>query len=173
MPSLNPYAILGAILLVLALCAGSAYKGHSIGVNSQKVEDQAEFDRINLEIAQQKAIAAAALNNANSANAKRRADIDIINSKLGEKHAENIQLTDLNRALLDAYSLRWKPEDSGRGHSAGNSEADSGTTTSGTAATCELPATLAKSLAGILTDADRLRDDYELQYNERRAVECY
>lgn len=175
MPPFSPWKIIAAMLIIISLCAASLAAGHSIGKNAQKVADQAEFDKINAALTAQKALAQSALNSANEANAKRRVEVGKTIAQLEKTHAENQNLTDRNRTLLDAYQLRWKSaESAGRGGSGANTETDSGGAASSAAsATCALPRALAQSLAAILTDADRLRDDYALMYDERRSVTCY
>lgn len=175
MMKLNPWVILGAVLVVLVLMAGAHSHGHKSGINEQKVADQAEFDRINAELEAQKAAANKIWREKAGEAQARRIEVGKLSHQLGVQHEENRQLTDRNRLALDALRLRWKStESSGRGDSAGNSEANHGGTASSTkTAYCEFPEALDRSLKEILADADRLRDDYEYQYNERRSVICH
>lgn len=175
MPTLNPWTYMAALLAALAIFAAGHGIGHKTGTNAQKVTDQAEFDRINAALTAQKALAQASLNSANQANAQRREDVGKTIAQLEKTHAENQKLTDRNRALLDAYQLRWRAaESAGSWGGSTNPETDpGGATSSSAAAECQLPKPLAESLAGILLDADRLRDDYALIYDERHAVSCY
>lgn len=172
---LNPWVILGAMLALLVLVGVVYTQGHSDGVDDQKLADQAEFNRINAELTEQKAKANTLWREKATANAERATEVGKLTHQLGVQHEENRQLTDRNRLALDALRLRWKSTESpGRGDSGRGAEANPGGTASSTeAAICEFPEALDRSLKEILADADRLRDNYEYQYNERRSVVCY
>lgn len=175
MLKLNPWVILGVMLALLVMVGVVYTQGHSDGVDDQKLADQAEFDHINAELTKQKAEANALWQEKATANAERATEVGKLTHQLGVQHEENRQLTDRNRLALDALRLRWKSaESSGRGDSAGDTKANHGGAASSTeAAICEFPEALDRSLKEILADADRLRDDYEYQYNERRSVVCH
>lgn len=175
MPPFSPWKIIAALLIIISICAASLTAGHGIGKNAQKAEDQAEFDKINSALTAQKALAQAALNSANEANAKRRVEVGKTIAQLEKTHAENQNLTDRNRTLLDAYQLRWKSSESaGRWGGGASAEADtSGTASDSASSECQLPTALAESLGEILFDADKMRVDCTLGYDERRSVTCY
>lgn len=160
-----------AILIAVA-CAGSAWEGHSIGVNSQKAEDQKQFDTINANITKQKAQAAADLLQSAKDNVLLANQRDQLAATLGAQHAQNVQLTNDNRSLLaDAGRLRFAGQASGSG-SGGQSAATGSAATAGNAnpAACVLSDAASQSLKQIVFDADTLRDDYKLLYDWAHAV---
>lgn len=174
MPTLNPWVYFAALLVVLALCAGSAYEGHSIGVDSQKVADQVEFDRINAAITAQKAHANAELLAANTETRAQKERSDTLTHKLENEHADNQNLTERNRVALDAIRLRFSADPARCGSGGADSKTDCGTATGDASTTvCQLSDQADKSLKAIVHDADTLRDDYKLLYDWSRGVTCY
>lgn len=169
---MNPLALraIGALILV-ALLVGVGYK---IGCNAQAVEDQAEFDRINKLLTEQKDEASAKLKKANDDIATRRIEIDHLTAKLGEQHEQNRQLTDRNRTALDALKLRWRAENPGTWDRGGNAQTDSsGAASNPAAAFCQLPDAVDRGIKTIVYQCDGLRDDYKLLYDWSRTVTCY
>lgn len=169
---MNPLALraIGALILAALLVAA----GYKIGSNAQAVEDQAEFDRINKLLTEQKDEAAAKLKTANDDIAARRIEVDKLTAKLGVQHEQNRQLTDRNRIALDALRLRWSVEIASAGGGSGNAQANnSGTTGNPATAFCELPDSVDRGIKTIVYKCDGLRDDYKLLYDWSRTVTCY
>lgn len=166
LPTLNPWIILGAIIIVLVLCAGSAYEGHEIGVNSQKVADQKQFDLINQTIARNKVKANGILRAAQERNANLAADNEIFNRKLMGEHNANREKTDALERIYAVYGLRFRAQIAGCGGSSGGSMPSQGDPASTDGTTfVQLPDAIARNLRQLAKDADKLRDDYRLCYD--------
>ena len=162
----NPWFILGGVLLVLALCAGSAYEGHSYGVDSQKVEDQKEFDAINAKLAQQKTDAAAILATVNAANLALAVERDKLKTSLGEQDAKNRKATLVLNANLATAKLQFRTaQGSGCGDSSSGTGSPGATSSSPqSSAVVQLPDKITIDLRQFALDADNLANDYKLCY---------
>ena len=172
---MSPWNIILAIIIVGVLCAGSAYEGHKVGVNSQKVADQAQFDKYNSDIAAQKAQASAELASANTEVIAQKTKSDKLTHDLEVAHETDTQNTNRIHNLSMAYSLRFaSAENSGRGDGSADAKAGTGDAAGDTgAAVCQLSDEASKSLDSIAYDADTLRDDYALLYKWAHGVTCY
>ena len=139
--------------------------GDRIGVNRQKVEDQIQFDRINQQLRDQKAIAAAQLASLNAANLNLVMERDALKLDLGRKY-ETARADSLAvRRELSALKLRFTVE---TGVPGGGSISPAGPEThsasvAGTAL-IELPEKITADLRQWAEDADALRDAYALCY---------
>jgi hypothetical protein len=162
---INPWVVLGALIALLSAGGIGFIEGHKVGVNTQKAADQVEFDRINRERAQQKAIAETEARTQRDEVIAVLAERDKFKSQLGAQHVENQTLT---RRLADAYaaySLRFQtPVQDGW---CGGSSTASGATEGQSASTprtavVQLPDALARDLRQLARQADELNDDYKL-----------
>lgn len=166
MPPLNPWVLLGGLLLVLSLCAGSAYEGHKIGVNAQKAEDQQQFDAINQKLAEQKAAAAQQYRDKQAGIIARQHDQEVFKANLEKEHVKNQDTSNRLRDAYAAYGLRFRAAES-----AGSGDSDrcpegpgAGCAGNASAAIVQLPEALTRNLRQLAYDADRLNDDYRLCY---------
>ena len=162
----NPWIILGGVLLVLALCAGSAYEGHEYGVDAQKATDQKEFDKINAERAQQKADAAALMQKAQSDIIVLQNARDKFKTDLEAQREQDRKTTAALTAKYSALSLRFSAVQGGTdrpdGGGAVSSPADAAS--SAGAPVVQLPDEITVRLRSLAADADTLRDDYAKCY---------
>lgn len=158
----NPWFILGGVLLVIALCAGSAYEGHSYGVDSQKVADQKEFDRIEAERTEQKAEANKLYQDAQNGIIALQQERDTLKTTIEEQDAKNRKATLILNADLATAKLRFRTAQSAgnRSDGSGTVPGTSDTASTGTAVVVQLPDALAGSLRRLAFDADRLKDEY-------------
>src|ERR1019366_8737711 len=104
---MNIYFIIGLALAVTIACAGSAYEGHSIGVNSQKAADQLQFDAINQKTADQKTTANAQYRALQDANLKLAGERDILKTTLETQHVANQKVTTGLRTQLASTRLQF------------------------------------------------------------------
>ncbi len=163
---MNPYLIIGLMVAGLSLATGGYVLGNKNGRNAQAVLQQAEFDRVNATLTENKRVASNALLEAQADIIKLQSDRDAFKTKLGEQYAKNRADTDAIRDSLFNSRLQFNAEITGCGAGSGSPLSTSGNTASDNAsATCELPATITANLRQLTLDADRLRDDYWLLYN--------
>lgn len=164
MPS--PWLILGGVLLVLALVAGAGVKGHSMGVQAQKVADQVQFDKINAGLTKQKAEANAIYQKAQGDIIALQQERDQFKTQLGVKDAQNRKATAALTARYSGLRLRFRTAKSaGTGancastvSSSPNPAGDAGTTV------VVIPDALNHDLFQLARDADDLRDSYATCY---------
>ncbi len=162
----NPYVILGGVLLVLALVAGAGVKGHSMGVQAQKVADQVEFDRINAAITKQKAEAAAIMQGKQAEIIALQQQRDSFKTQLEVKDAQNRKATaDLTRKY-SGLQLRFRAVQSAGCGAGGSGTVPSSANAAGDAGTvvAVLPDAITVNLRQLAIDADNLRDAYALCY---------
>ncbi len=163
---MNPYLIIGLMVAGLSLVTGGYALGNKNGRNAQAVLQQAEFDRVNATLTENKRVAANALLQAQADIIKLQSDRDTFKTKLGEQYAKNRADTDAIRDRLLNSRLQFDSEITGCWAGSGSTLSTSGNTAGNNAsARCELPATITENLQQLTLDADRLRDDYWLLYN--------
>lgn len=163
---LNPWLILGFVLALAAAGIGGEIHGHKWGVDQQAKADQAQFDRVNADIASNKAQAAALLNEANAKVIQTLTERDALKTRLEAQNAVNRKQTDDLASQLRGMQLRFAAQDSGSGASgdgAASTVADAANHDA--PATCVLSEEASRSIEEIVLDADRLRDDYRLLYD--------
>jgi hypothetical protein len=158
----NPWIILA---FVLAL-AGVGIIGYHTGNDARAALDQKQFDKVNADIAKNKAAANAEI------QAKQLAIIALQANRaaaLKQIEAQNVQNTETTNRLHDSYSalgMQYRAAESAR---RGNSSADAVPATCDNASTgqpaiLQLPDVAAKFLHDLAADADALNDSYK---------ECY
>lgn len=169
---MNPYALLAAGFVAVALWFGGDYSGHARGVNQQKVSDQARFDKINTDLTNQKADASEKYRTAQANNLALMTERDQLKTTLGKEHEQNRIAT---AALRDKYAgtgLRYT-------NSAGSGIGVSGIGTSGTGnnpasasgtAVLQLPDALTANLRRLAFDAETLADSYRECYGYAQQV---
>ena len=165
------YKYLIAALVVIALMVGADQFGHSRGVNQQKVEDQAQFDKINADIAANKTKAANSLANENAKNAALAVAWDATKNELEKERESHRTVTaDLNRKY-SGLSLRFRAAQAAGSGGGGISPLPPGSDAASAsgAPILQLPDQIAGDLRRLALDADNLNDDYRKCYggNER------
>jgi hypothetical protein len=163
---LNPYAILGGVLIWLASLVGVGYWQHDAGVASQKVADQGEFDRINTEIAKQKDQASAMYRAKQVEVIATMAERDKFKNQLEAERGQHRAETDALRARYSGIGLRFRPaEGAGPGAGGGGTGSAQGNAASADVpAVVQLPDEVAADLRQLAFEADRLRDEYATCY---------
>lgn len=166
-----PYRILGVLLLALALVAGGYAYGHHNGVDSQKVVDQAQIDKINQGIADQKVQANALYRSAQDANLALMTERDHLKTTLEKEHANNQIATTALRDKYAGLGLRFNAE-SPRLGSGGRGTQSAGTDTASAAspAVVQLSDETAIALRSLAFDADQLADAYRECYGYANQV---
>lgn len=164
---MNPYIIIGALILAAAALFGAYQKGHGSGVADQKVADQAQFDKINNDLTKQKASANALYQQAQADIIALLTQRDTLKLKLERDHANNEIATAALRDKLAGLSLRFSSTETARGGPGGKDASSSGDHPAGTepAATIQLPEKITGDLRRLAFDADALNDDYRLCYD--------
>ncbi len=149
----------------LALCVVIFTAGHHVGGLTQKAADQAQFDRINGEIAAQKAEANAAYRKAQDANVALLTARDKFKNDLEKQHAQSQADTASIFSTYSGVGLRYAGQSAGSG-AAGGSTASASGNPSGVDPTADvqLPDAIARDLRQLALEADQLRDDYSLCY---------
>ena len=163
---MNPYALIVAIVLAVALWFGGDHAGHKRGINAQKVADQRQFDQINAEREQQKATANVIYRKAQDDNLTLMVERDQLKTKLEKEHATNQKATDDLRTRYSGLGLRFTT-DQGAGLGLSSRSAQGAGTDPASAiapAFVQLPDALAADLQQLTFDADRLADDYRKCY---------
>lgn len=160
---MNPLIYLvAAIAIATAGFAG----GHRVGTNAQKVADQSEFDRINNEITEQKAVANAAYRKFQENNLAVLVERDALKTKLQKEKQTNVETINALRARYANVGLRYST-----GQVAGLGDVSNGpvlgtgfAASNSTTVEHELPAAITASLRSIAYDCDALSADYRLLY---------
>jgi len=163
---LNPYVLIGLLIAAIALGAGGYLSGEKNGHNAQKAIDQAQFDKVNADITENKRVANNALIAAQQGIIQIQQQRDAFKQQLGEQHVKDQASTDAIHNLLLNSRLQFTAEVTGRGASgtsyvpsASNPSGDNGT------AVCQLPTTIEGNLRQLTLDADNLRNDYKELYD--------
>jgi hypothetical protein len=163
---LNPYLLLGGVLLWLASLVGVGTWQHTEGVAEQKVEDQREFDRINAAITKQKSEATAKYSAKQAEVIAVMAERDQFKNQVEKERNEHRIETDALRARYAGLGLRFRPaEGAGPGAGGGSAASPPGNPAGAVApAVVQLPDAVARNLRQLVFDADRLRDEYAACY---------
>ena len=162
----NPWFILAGVLLVLALVTGAGVKGHSMGVDAQKVADQIEFNKINAERAIQKAEAAALMQKAQSDIITLQNARDTFKTNLEKQREQDRQATAALTAKYNGLQLRYAAAQNttNRPNRDGTMPSTPDTPGAASPAILVLPDAVTGRLRSLATDGDTLRDDYAKCY---------
>ena len=162
----NPWIILLVVLAIAGAGIGGELAGHKAGVASQKVADQAQFDKINTDLTKQKAEANALLESEQAKLIAAIAERDRLKSNMEKEHAENLANIATLRRSYAGLSLRFRPEQAaGSGNGSGCANGAKGNPPSADDATVvQLPDSVTNGLRQLAEDADNLAADYKLCY---------
>ena len=163
---LNPWIILAVVLAIVGAGGTGFAGGHHFGTAAQKVADQAEFDRINKQIAERKATADAMYRNAQAVIIQQAADREESDHQREKERQSNVKTINDLRSRYAAVGLRFSTgQASGLGR-CGIGTSSPGTDPSGHDGTAEiqLPDAITRRLRDIAYDADALIVDYTILY---------
>lgn len=164
---LNPYAILAVAALWLASVAGVGWWQHNAGRDAQKAMDQAQFDKINADLSQQKTIAADTYKTAQATIIQVMAERDKFKTQLEADHAKNLMaITDLRNKYAGVGLHFVAPQSSRCGPGSPSpmpAEADTASTQPATVV--QLPESIASNLRTLAFDADALAVEYKKCYD--------
>ena len=168
---MNQYLIGGG--LWLASLAGVGWWAHGVGVNTQKVTDQAVFDRYETASREQETAANNLLHRKEQELVELVLDREALTNQLEKTHASAQRTTNALRGELAGERLRFRTlgaacREGGRG----SEGAGPGAASNSTSSLVELPAEIEGRLRQLAYDADTLRDDYALLYSWSHAVKC-
>ena len=163
---LNPWIILAVVLAIVGAGGGGFASGHHFGTVAQKVEDQAEFDRINKQIADRKATADAIYRNAQAVIIQQAAEMAQADNQREKERQSNVKTINDLRSRYAAVGLRFSTgQTSGLGRCGLGAD---GTSTDPAghngAAEIQLPDQIERRLRDIAYDADALKVDYAILY---------
>lgn len=163
---MNPYIIIAAIIALAGAFFGGERIGHRNGVNQQKVADQAQFDKVNTDLAKQKAEAARLYEQAQKDIITKQTAEAEFKTQLEKQRAQaNTTITALRRDY-DARSLRFTIKDPGCRAGGGDSSATQGNPASpATTTEVQLPDSIARNLRQLVEDADSLKIEYQACYD--------
>ena len=160
---MNQYVVIGLVWFV-SLAVVGAWQ-HGAGVDSQKVTDQVEFDRINAQTADMKSQANKAYRLAQDANVQAMKDRDLAKTALLKEKQTNVATINALRARYANVGLRYSTKDAGLGASSANTLPGTGNAASNVAAVeRELPAAITAGLRSIAYDCDALAVEYRVLY---------
>ena len=161
---MNKYVIIALLWLVSFVGVG-AWQRHD-GKTAQKVEDQAQFDKINADIAKQNAEANALYVAAVESKDKAEKERAAIKLALEKERQSNVQAINDLRSKYANVGLRYAVQGAGLWASGscalpgeGNAAGNSGT------AEYELPAAITANLRELAYQCDALNADYKLLYD--------
>lgn len=172
---MNPWLILAAVLALAGVGLGGEVDGRNRGVNKQKVADQAQFDKVNAALTQQKALAQKiiSLSEAHALDDQRH-NVEI-HQDLERQHAIDQGRTDAVRQQLASRELRFSaPASAGCGPRGADGvlEAASAASAAGTAVV-QLPTEVARPLRQLNLEADALADSYRECFAYEAAVAAW
>lgn len=163
---LNPWIILGIVLAMLSIGGVGFASGHHFGTNSQKVEDQIQFDAINKQIADRKATADAMYRNAQAVIIQQAADREQADNQREQERQANAKTINDLRGRYASVGLRFST-----GQVAGLGRCGLGTDNQSTdpagnngSTEVQLPDPIARGLRELTYDADALKTDYAILY---------
>lgn len=163
---LNPWVILAVVLAIVGAGGGGFASGHHFGTAAQKVEDQLEFDRINKQITERKAVADAMYRNAQAVIIQQAADMAQADNQREKERQYNVKTINDLRSRYAAVGLRFSTgQVAGLGGCSLDTDGKSAAPTGhdGTAE-IQLPDQIERRLRDIAYDADALSADYALLY---------
>lgn len=157
------YAITIVVFVATFILGGIA--GDKIGIDRQKTVDQYQFDKINIQLADQKRVAAETLDRLNAENLKLILDRDTLKTTLEKRYADAQAVTTSVRRELSTLKLRFTVE-TGRagGGSISSASPEVIPASLAGAALIELPEKITSDLRLWAEDADALRDAYAICY---------
>lgn len=168
---MNPYLILGFVLSLIAAGGTGFASGHHYGVVDQQAVDQVLFDKVNQDIADQKAQANAIYRKRQDDNLALMLERDQLKTRLEKRHATNQANT---AALRDKYSglgLRFTAEAPRLGNGSRCAPSPGADPASNEpAAIVQLPGEITEGLLQLAFDADSLADDYRKCYGYAEQV---
>lgn len=154
------------VLIAAIIAAAIATAAYRTGVNSQKVADQVEFDRINDETADMKAQANAAYRIAQDFNLKTMKERDTAKTELLKEKQKHEKSINDDRARYANVGLRYSTgQATGLGASGANALPGTGSAAGNvTSIERELPAAITAGLRAIAYDCDALNVEYRTLY---------
>lgn len=163
---MSPWAILAIVVAFGGCLAGAEHFGDVRGTNQQKVADQTQFDKVNADLAKNKADAAQIYETEQAKIIALQGERDAAKTQLENEHADNEKATNALRSQLAGERLRFAAaQDTGsRAGGAGAMPANANPASDSTAAVCVVSDAVDADLKSIAYDADSLRDDYKLLY---------
>lgn len=164
---LNPWVILAVVLAIVGAGGGGFASGHHFGTAAQKVADQSEFDRINKQIAERKAVADAMYRNAQAVIIQQAVDMAQADNQREKERQSNVKTINDLRSRYAAVGLRFSTgQASGLGGCRLGADGQSADP-AGNYGTAEiqLPDQIERRLRDIAYDADALKVDYTILYN--------
>ena len=169
---INPYTILGGVLLLIAVAVGGYSFGHKYGTATQAATDQKTFDSINAQLTKQKADANALMQGKQAEIIALQTERDNFKTQLEAQYAQNRKATESLRGQLASVKLRFAAAKNTGSGTNGSSTVSGTSNAAGNAATtyCVVSDTVDATLKSIVHDADTLRDDYTLLYNWAHGV---
>ncbi len=164
---INPYAILAAVIFWLTSLSGVGWWQHNAGRDAQKAVDQAQFDKINADLSQQKTIAADTYKTAQATIIQVMAERDKFKTQLEADHAQNLKtITDLRNKYAGVGLHFIAPQGSRCGPgSPSPMPAEANTARIESASVVQLPDTLGRNLRALAFDADALSVEYKKCYD--------
>lgn len=163
---LNPWIILAVVLAIVGAGGGGFVSGHHFGTAAQKVEDQTEFDRINKQITERKAVADAMYRNAQAIIIQQAADMAQADNQREKERQSNVKAINDLRSRYAAVGLRFSTgQASGLGGCRLSADGQSADPSSHDGSTeIQLPDKIEQRLREIAYDADALIVDYTILY---------
>ncbi len=165
-PSPNFAAICAALCAIIVACLVGHHVGYGRGVTFQKVEDQKQFDKLNADLAKQKADA--------GAKYKALAEQALASAQAADKFKNQLEVVrEKSRTDLDAYRRSVSgsrlffdsTQAPGCGHSSGSPQSGAQLPTSPDATSrVELPPTLREALRELMDIADDVSLNYRACY---------
>lgn len=164
MPSLT--TVVFALLLWIASAVGIGAWQHHQGELAQKADDQAQFDKINADIAKQKAEATEILARNTADNLKLMTERDQLKTDLEKAHAQHTADTNALRDRYAGVGLRFKSTQTAGCGDGGANQVPAAASAAGPAAPADvqLPDAIAGRLRQLTFDADTLADNYKTCY---------
>ena len=169
---MNLPVIMGIMLLWLASLIGVGHWQHGAGIDQQKAADQKQFDKINTDIAEQKAQAGRMLVSALEKIIALQIARDEFKNQLEADHVKRQEITNDLRNKHGGLGLHFNaPQAPGCRLGGANPLPSAPNPTSAPAtAVIELPAAITRDLRQLEFEADQLADNYRLCYDYARGV---
>ena len=162
----NPWVILGAVLALIAVGGGGFAYGDHFGTDTQKVEDQKQFDAINKQTADNKVRADAIYRNAQTIIIQQADDRALADNQREQERQSDVKANNDLYSRYAALSLRFRAaKTSGPGGSCANTNSQSANSASNDGATeIQLPDSIAANLRQLTFDDDAVKVDYAILY---------